>query len=130
MTTQLSELGWPEVQLKNVKLNGFELTFQAFDLVEIGTNLKYELFNVSIKNIEFLKVEIIPFRDGAYQEPETPVHFGSFRENGEGFEGVMFGNPFSQTEAEYFWVSAEVIAKKIEVERTNTFELQTRKNLP
>ena len=122
MSNTLEDLGWPEAKIFDISLQSDSLTFRMLDLLSYDDPLKFEVVKVSISNIEALRIEVRPYINGHYQSKFTPVNFGNVTEDDEGFEGITHENPFNDTEAEYFWISSDLRAKSIEIERTGEFE--------
>ena len=126
MTQILEDLGWPEAKLFDLSFIDNNLKFSMLDILTYDDPLKYEIVNVSISEIEALRIELIPFVNGAYQSKIVPIDFGVATENDEGFEGTISENPLTEISAEYFWISSDLRAKKIEIERTGKYEYISR----
>lgn len=126
MSNTFEDLGWPEATLFDMSFTGDVLSFQMQDIVSYGDPLKYEIVKVAISGIQALRIELYPFVDGKYEPKFLPVNIGNVSEDDDVFEGIMHDNPFNEIEAEYFWISGDVKAKTIEIERTGDFVFMPR----
>ena len=126
MSDNLGDLGWPEATLFDFSFNGTELKFSMLDLLAYGNPLKFEVAKVAISDIEALRIELSPYVSGAYKSKIVPVDIGSTNGECEGFEGIIHENHFCETKGEYFWISSDLKANNIEVERTGEFKYVPR----
>ena len=126
MSDTLEDLGWPEAKIFDISFQSDSLTFRMLDLLSYGDPLKFEVVKVAISDIEALRIEISPYINGKYHSKFVPVNFGNATHDDEGFEGITHENPFSDIKADYFWISSDLRAKNIEIERTAVFEYVQR----
>ncbi len=128
MSNKLEDLGWPEATLFDMTFQDGTLQFSMKDIMGYLDPIKYEIVNVSISDIEALRIELRPFIDGKYEAEFFPIEIGNITDDDEGFEGVLRENQITDIEAEYFWITGDVRAKTIEIVRTGEFEFLQRKD--
>ncbi|WMW79326.1 hypothetical protein RF679_11775 [Undibacterium cyanobacteriorum] len=126
MHEQLIDLGWPEATLFDMTLIGGELKFKMHDILEYSDPLKYEVVEVEFNEIEALRIEITPFKNDKYASREIKVDFGELGVDPSGFEGILLTDPFSDSVAEYYWVSGDLRAGRVLVKRTGQFVYKPR----
>lgn len=125
MSEKLEDLGWPEAKLYDLAFDGEVLHFKMLDLLSYGDPLKFEIVEVIISKIEALRIELTPYKDGMFLEKEVAVDIGVINDD-EGFEGGVGENALTETQADHFWVSADLRAKNIEINRTGQYEYVPR----
>ncbi len=125
---KLEDLGWPETTLFNMSFQGNSLSFSMHDLVSYENPVKFEIVNVIVSDFEALRIELRPFIDGKYEAMFAAAEIGTISEEDDVFEGIIYENPFSTIEAEYFWVSGDLRAKSILINRTGEFVFTPRKD--
>jgi hypothetical protein len=126
MRERLEDLGWPEAELLDMSFAEGVLKFKMLDLLSYSDPLSYEVVEVVVKEIEALRIAFTPYRNGRFEVREIPVQIGAPRDSDEGFEGVCFTNPFSDTPAEQFWVSGDLRAADVSIRRTGQVVFKQR----
>ena len=130
MSHKLESLGWPEAKLFDLAFDGNVLSFKMLDLVSCESPLKHEVVEVVISHIRALKIEMIPYKNGKFIEKEIVIDIGGANDKDEDFEGTIGENMFTNTAAEYFWISADVNAENTEINRTGKYEYVSRLRSP
>ena len=118
MSTKLEDLGWPEARLFNITHNADTLSFSRLDILGYAEHINFEVVNVAISDIKALKIMLRPFIDNCYAEQFTVADFGELTEDDDVIEGITYQNPFNDIEAEYYYLSADLRAGNISIERT------------
>lgn len=121
MENQLADLGWPEATIFDMSFVDGTLNFKMHDILAYDNPLKYEVVEIEISSIHTLHIELTPHKNGEYETPESVVVIGSAVEDAAGFEGIMINNPFSKSNAEFYWVSCDVVAENVLINRTGIF---------
>ncbi len=121
MNEKLDDLGWPEAKIFDLTFDGETLKFSMTDLLSYGDPLKFEIVNVSISEVKALQIEVSPYDGDKYLDREVVVSFGKVTEQDECFEGIIEECNLTKTKAKYFWISSDVNAKSINVERTGKY---------
>jgi hypothetical protein len=127
MSNKLEDLGWPEATLFDMTFQNGTLSFSMKDILSY-VPVKFEIVHVSISDIEALRIELKPYINGNYEAEFFPIEIGNITDDDEGFEGVLRENQITDIEAEYFWITGDLRAKTIEIERTGNFIYQERKD--
>ena len=124
---EFENLGWPEATLSSMKLDDNEFSFTMTDILSYVPKVTYEYVKIKIEGIKYFKMALTPYVNEEFIKTEYAVNIGSPTvTDPPGFEGGMKENPFSNTEAEHYWVSTDFEAESVAIERTGKiFELQT-----
>ena len=122
---EFENLAWLESKIENIRYKDNNLSFIMTDLISYTPSVIYEYVKVRIEGIKYLDLLLYPYLNGQYKKEECAVSFGNANiDNIMEFEGITKTNPFTDTKAEYFWLSASFEADSIQIERTgNKFKL-------
>ncbi len=126
--SKFEDLGWPEATLFDMSFQDNSLSFSMHDLISYDEPVKFEIVNVRVSDIEAIRIELRPFINGKYGAMLVAAEIGTISEEDDVFEGVIYENPFSDLKAEYFWISGDLRAKSINIDRTGEFVFVQRKD--
>ncbi len=121
MSIKLDDLGWPEATLFDMTFQDGILHFKMEDIMAYTDPLKFEIVRVTISDIDALRIELKPFINGKYESDFIAINMGEITDEDDCFDGVLRENHITDIEAEYFWITGDVRAKTIKIERTGEF---------
>ena len=115
---EFESLCWFEASRKNMKYDNNCLSFTMTDLISYKPKPIYEYVEIVIQRIKSLNVSLRPFINDEYAKEEYFIIGNLNYPDSLVFEGRIEANPFTEREANYFWMTADFEAANICIKRT------------